>query len=89
MTTVVASRLNLNLCVARRSKILKSMTTDTTDGSISEVRIRALTAMANRLRRESLIATSEAGSGHPTSCMSCAELISVPFRAQPFSANYI
>lgn len=55
------------------------MITDTTDGSISDVRVRALTAMANRLRRTSLIATSEAGSGHPTSCMSCAELISVLF----------
>ncbi len=35
--------------------------------------------MANRLRRHSLIATAEAGSGHPTSCMSCAELVSTVF----------
>ncbi|MCL5271704.1 MAG: transketolase [bacterium] len=35
--------------------------------------------MANRLRWHSLVATSEAGSGHPTSCMSCAELIATLF----------
>ncbi len=32
--------------------------------------------MANRLRRHSVVSTSEAGSGHPSTCLSCAELIS-------------
>ncbi len=35
--------------------------------------------MAQRLRRHSLEMTSEAGSGHPTTCMSCAEIMSVLF----------
>jgi transketolase len=35
--------------------------------------------MAQKLRRHSLESTAEAGSGHPTSCMSCAELMSVLF----------
>ena len=35
--------------------------------------------MAQKLRRHSLESTAEAGSGHPTSCMSCAELVSVLF----------
>jgi len=34
---------------------------------------------AERLRRGSLISTDEAGSGHPTSCLSCAEIMSVLF----------
>jgi transketolase len=35
--------------------------------------------MAQKLRRHSLVSTAEAGSGHPTTCMSCAELMSVLF----------
>ncbi len=35
--------------------------------------------MANRLRRHSITSTSEAGSGHPSTCLSCAELISALF----------
>lgn len=35
--------------------------------------------MANRLRRDSLISTAEAGSGHPTSSMSAADLVAVLF----------
>ena len=35
--------------------------------------------MAQRLRRDCLESTAEAGSGHPTSCMSAAELASVLF----------
>ena len=35
--------------------------------------------MAQKLRRLCLESTAEAGSGHPTSCMSCAELVSVLF----------
>ena len=36
-----------------------------------------LDRMAQKLRRHSLEMTTEAGSGHPTSCMSCAEIVSV------------
>src|SRR5687767_9865138 len=35
--------------------------------------------MAQKLRRHSIESTTEAGSGHPTSCMSCADLVSVLF----------
>lgn len=41
--------------------------------------ISQLQDIATILRRDSLISTSEAGSGHPTSCLSCAELISALF----------
>ena len=37
---------------------------------------------AERLRRHSLVSTDKAGSGHPTSCLSCAELMSVLFFEQ-------
>jgi transketolase len=39
----------------------------------------ALHKMAQRLRRDCLESTAEAGSGHPTSCMSAAEIVSVLF----------
>jgi transketolase len=39
----------------------------------------ALHRMAQKLRRHSLESTAEAGSGHPTSCMSCADILSVLF----------
>lgn len=39
----------------------------------------ALHTLAQKLRRHSLLSTSEAGSGHPTTCMSCAEIVSVLF----------
>src|SRR5262245_18235506 len=38
-----------------------------------------LTSMAQKLRRLSILATTEAGSGHPTTCMSCAEIMAVLF----------
>ncbi len=41
--------------------------------------IRSLNAMANRLRRHSLESTTEAASGHPSSCLSSAELVSTLF----------
>ena len=41
--------------------------------------VKSLQTMANRLRRHSLLSTSEAGSGHPSSCFSCAELVSTVF----------
>jgi transketolase len=39
----------------------------------------ALQALAQKLRRHSLLSTAESGSGHPTTCMSCAEIMSVLF----------
>jgi transketolase len=39
----------------------------------------ALFRMAQKLRRDSILSTSEAGSGHPTTCMSAADLVSVLF----------
>ncbi|MCZ6693301.1 MAG: transketolase [Bacteroidetes bacterium] len=47
--------------------------------SINAIKIRDLETMANRLRRHSLISTAAAGSGHPTSCLSCAEIMAVLF----------
>src|SRR5690625_1331154 len=46
---------------------------------IPQQKVRALRSMADRLRYHSIVATSAAGSGHPTSCMSCAELVSALF----------
>lgn len=47
--------------------------------NLSAAKIESLKIMANRLRRHSLLSTAKAGSGHPTSCMSCAELVSALF----------
>src|SRR3989338_9931576 len=41
--------------------------------------IKQLELMANKLRIHSLESTAEAGSGHPSSCLSCAEIMSVLF----------
>src|SRR5215831_14967889 len=46
---------------------------------ISSDQIQALEGMGNRLRIDSIIATSEAGSGHPTSSMSAADLVAAVF----------
>ena len=43
------------------------------------VEAAALAKMAQKLRRHSLEMTTAAGSGHPTTCMSCAEIVSVLF----------
>lgn len=51
----------------------------TTAAPVSAARLESLRIMANRLRRHSLLSTAKAGSGHPTSCMSCADLISALF----------
>src|SRR3989344_2363059 len=40
---------------------------------------KQLKDIANALRRDVLKMTTKAGSGHPTSCLSCAEIISVLF----------
>ncbi|MCB1131647.1 MAG: transketolase [Verrucomicrobiae bacterium] len=45
-------------------------------------RQQKLHEISERLRRDSLVATDEAGSGHPTSCLSCAEIMSVLFFEQ-------
>ena len=46
---------------------------------INDALIRSLESMGNRLRMLSIIGTSEAGSGHPTSCMSAADLTAAVF----------
>jgi len=46
---------------------------------IDDALIRSLESMGNRLRILSIIGTSEAGSGHPTSCMSAADLTAAVF----------
>jgi transketolase len=40
---------------------------------------KSLARMAQKLRRHSLESTTAAASGHPTTCMSCAEIVSVLF----------
>src|SRR5215467_809864 len=44
--------------------------------------IPALQNIATRLRIDSIRSTSEAGSGHPTSCMSMADITSALFFAE-------
>ena len=44
--------------------------------------IPALRNIANQLRIDSILSTTEAGSGHPTSCMSAAEIMSALFFAE-------
>jgi transketolase len=44
--------------------------------------IPALQNVATRLRIDSIVSTSEAGSGHPTSCCSAADLIAAVFFAE-------
>lgn len=46
---------------------------------ISSEEIEGLKTMAQQLRRHSLVITNQAGSGHPTSAMSCAELVAALF----------
>ena len=46
---------------------------------LDEALIRSLKAIGNKLRIDSIVATSEAGSGHPTSCMSAADLVAAVF----------
>ncbi|MGE0359227.1 MAG: transketolase [Vicinamibacterales bacterium] len=45
-------------------------------------RVPALKNLATRLRIESIRATSEAGTGHPTTCMSAADLVAALFFAE-------
>lgn len=48
-------------------------------GNVPVDLVASLQTMATRLRRHALTSTTEAGSGHPSSCFSCAELISTLF----------
>src|SRR5262245_43479851 len=41
--------------------------------------VQALQNIATQLRIDSILSTSEAGSGHPTSCMSAAEVMATLF----------
>jgi len=43
------------------------------------VNVKELQIIADRLRIDSITSTTAAGSGHPTSCMSCAEIMSTLF----------
>lgn len=45
----------------------------------STVNADQLAQMAQKLRRHSLLMTAESASGHPSTCMSCAEVMSVLF----------
>ncbi len=47
--------------------------------ALSPALVKSIQTVANRLRKHSLTSTTEAGSGHPSSCCSCAELISTLF----------
>ena len=44
--------------------------------------IKTLEALARRIRRYSITATTKAGSGHPTSCLSAADLMAALFFTQ-------
>jgi transketolase len=43
------------------------------------VSVQTLQNIANQLRIDSILSTTEAGSGHPTSCMSAADIVSTLF----------
>lgn len=47
--------------------------------TVSQDFLKALEKMGNKLRIDSIVATSEAGSGHPTTCMSAADLVAALF----------
>ncbi len=49
------------------------------NAQLSPTRLRSLKTMAQRLRRHSLISTTEAASGHPSSCCSCADIVATLF----------
>ena len=44
-----------------------------------QVALETLQDKATRLRIDSVLSTTEAGSGHPTSCASAAEIVAVLF----------
>src|SRR6266542_6163820 len=47
--------------------------------TLHAVPLQVLQDKATQLRIDSVLATTEAGSGHPTSCASAAEIVSVLF----------
>src|SRR5262245_21509425 len=49
---------------------------------MTESSIAALQNVATQLRIDSILSTTEAGSGHPTSCMSAAEIMATLFFAE-------
>ena len=49
---------------------------------LTEPSIAALQNVATQLRIDSILSTTEAGSGHPTSCMSAAEIMATLFFAE-------
>src|SRR5450759_4422922 len=46
---------------------------------MNDIDIELLQGIANQLRIHSITATTAAGSGHPTSCLSCADLMAALF----------
>lgn len=55
------------------------MMEDAHHASMSELKCKALKEIATKLRIHSIESTNTAGSGHPTSCCSIAEILSVLF----------
>src|SRR5438067_12258706 len=49
---------------------------------MNDIDIESLKGIANQLRIHSIAATTAAGSGHPTSCCSAADLVAALFFAQ-------
>src|SRR5207249_7940969 len=46
---------------------------------MNDIDIESLKGIANQLRIRSLVATTAAGSGHPTSCCSAADIVAALF----------
>jgi len=53
--------------------------TSVQNSQLSQTRLRSLKTMAQRLRRHSVISTTESASGHPSSCCSCADIVATLF----------
>ena len=49
---------------------------------MSQTSVATLKTLATELRIDSIRSTTEAGSGHPTTCMSAAEIVSALFFAE-------
>ena len=60
---------------------------------MNDIDTEVLKGIANQLRIHSIAATTEAGSGHPTSCCSAADLIAALFfghmRYDPKNPHYV
>src|SRR6185295_18936289 len=59
---------------------------------MSAISVRTLSGIANQLRIHSITSTTQAGSGHPTSCCSAADLVAALFfghmRFDPRNPHY-